>query len=128
MIFGRPDYQDRIVECDMKALRELFNEVLAAIPSDNGTADEEIRDFNYRFDNCFDGKIPKDEPVLLLRAQDILAHGKPVDADPKCSACGGDGVIRHWVHGMSASAEIGGGFTATGPCPACGGSGVKQNP
>lgn len=142
MIFSRPDYQERIVECDVKALRELFSDILSAIPSDNETASEEIRDFNYRFENCFDGKIPKDEPVFLLRGQDHVAHNfvNVVRAwahqhsvnggsDPMhASAMRQAELMERWAkeHGKPHGKPADGPVSHVLKCSACGGDGVTR--
>ena len=91
MIHTRSDYHDRIQDIDLKALKALFEEMLEALKADylagytdskgqvhpTGLKRWERDDRYYRgtFAKIMTGKIPADEPVFLLRAQDVCAAG-----------------------------------------------------
>ena len=77
MKFSCPDYDASIGECDKQALKEIFEELLPFLKC--GGYEQEYRT---RFANCFDGKIPAQEPVWLIRGQTEIGHA----------------AVRAWAH------------------------------
>ena len=90
MIHARPDYQNRIQDIDILALKALFEEMLESLKADylapwtdskDGVVhpaglDRWARDERYyrgAFAKIMTGKIPAAEPVFLLRGQDAAA-------------------------------------------------------
>lgn len=73
MKHAREDYNN-IQQCDKPELRELFGQLLHILEKEGLCSEEALGFARSRFEAAIAETIPAEEPVFLLRGQDVVGH------------------------------------------------------